>query len=50
MGASQQSLRHLFSAVPLVAGIFSSGGLLGVSQVRWKKVEVEESSWKMLAD
>jgi hypothetical protein len=50
MGASQQSLRHLFSVVLLVAGIFSSGGLWGVSQVRQKEVEVEESSWKMLAD
>jgi hypothetical protein len=36
--------------VPLVAGIISSGDLWGVTQVRQKEVEVEESSWKMLAD
>jgi hypothetical protein len=50
MGACPQSLRNLFSVIPLVAGIFSLGGLQGVSQVRWKEVKVEESSWKMLAD
>jgi len=50
MGGSLQSLQHLVSAVPLVAGIFLSGGLCGVSQVRWKEVEVEESSWKMFAN
>jgi len=33
-----------------VVGIFSSGGLWGVSQVRRNEVEVEESSWKMLAE
>jgi len=26
------------------------GGLWGVPQLRWNEVEVEESSWKMLAD
>jgi hypothetical protein len=36
--------------VSLVAGFFSSGGLWGICQVYWKKVEEEESSWKMLAD
>ena len=50
MGAIPQSLRDLFSVVPLGARIFSSGGLCDVSQVRRKEVEVEELSWKMLAD
>jgi len=50
MGAGLQSRWDLFSKVPLVAGIFSSGGLWGVSHVRQKKVEVEESSWEILAD
>jgi len=50
MGAGLQSLRHLISAVLLVAGLISWGGSWGVSQVRWKEVEVEESSWQMLAD
>jgi len=50
MGASPQSLQDLFSAVLLVAGNFSSGGLWGVSQVGRNEVEVEESSWKMLAN
>jgi len=50
MGASMQSLRHMFSAVPLVAWICSSEGLQGVFQVRRRVVEVEKSSWKMLAD
>jgi len=50
MGARPQSLRHQFSAVPLGAGIFSSGGLWRFSQVRQNEVEVEESSWMMLAD
>jgi len=50
MGAIPQSLGHLFSAVPLAAGIISSGGLWGVSQVHWKEVEVEASSWRMLAE
>jgi hypothetical protein len=50
MRASPQSLRQLFSAVLLVAGIISLGGLWGVSQVPRKEVEVEESSWMMLAE
>jgi len=50
MVASPRSLRHLFSVVPLAAGIFSSEATWGVSQVWRNEVEVEKSSWKMLAD
>jgi len=50
MAASSQSLLHLSSIVPLGVGNLSSGGLQGVSQVCRQEVEVEELSWKMLAD
>jgi len=50
MGASLQSLRHVFSAGALAAGIFSFGGLWHVFHVDRNEVEVEESSWKMMAD
>jgi hypothetical protein len=36
--------------VPLAAGIFTLGGVWGVSQVPRKEVEVEELSWKMMSD
>jgi len=49
MRASRQSLRHLFSTVQLAAGFIPSGGLWGDSQVRQNKIEVEESSWKILS-
>jgi hypothetical protein len=50
MGATPQFLWYLFPGVPLVAGILLLVGLSGVSQVRQKDVEVEELSWKMLAN
>jgi hypothetical protein len=50
MEASPQSLRQLIYTVLLVAGMIWSGGLMCVSQVRRKVVEVEQSSWKMMAD
>jgi hypothetical protein len=50
MGVTPQFLRYLFPVVPLVAGILLLVGLSGVSQVRQKDVEVEELSWKMLAN
>jgi hypothetical protein len=42
MGSSPQSLQHLFSVVPQVAGIVSLGGLWEVSQVHLKEVQLEE--------
>jgi len=50
MGASPQSLRHQFSIDPLAAAILSFGGLWHVLQVGRKEAEVEQSSWKKLAD
>jgi hypothetical protein len=49
MGASLQSLGQQFSEISLAAGIFSSGGLWVVFWVHWQEVEVEESSWTILA-
>jgi hypothetical protein len=50
MGASQQSLQHLFSTVPQLARIILMGGYWEVYQVHQKEVLVEELSWKILAD